>query len=151
MPSSSRYLRRPLIALAAMAAALFATSDASACSMMKQSQGACATVLACCTGERGGAPATHIEGAISFASPHASAVSRSVPSQHCSCRAQEPAAPAPKPSQTSAENRLELNVGSAYAQRGEAFAVRAVSIPTTPSIQSPPKVPLYLRNERLLF
>lgn len=147
----TRHLRRPLIALAAIAAALFATSDASACSTMKQSQRACATVCGYCTSARGDNPAPRAEGAASVVSPHAAAVSGTAPAKECSCRSQEPAAPSPKPARRSAEDRPELNEGSAYVQPGEAFDARTVTAPQAPPTQSPPKAPLYLRNERLRF
>jgi hypothetical protein len=36
-------------------------------------------------------------------------------------------------------------------QLGEAFAARRIVAPQVPATQSPPKAPLYLQNERLLF
>jgi hypothetical protein len=38
-----------------------------------------------------------------------------------------------------------------FVQLGEAFAARTALAPQVPATQSPPKVPFYLRNERLLF
>jgi hypothetical protein len=57
----------------------------------------------------------------------------------------------PKPARSTAESLPELSDGSVFVQLGEAFAARTALVPQGPATQSPPKVPLYLRNERLLF
>jgi len=151
MPSTPRHLRRPLIALVAIFAASFMASDASACSTMKQGQGACQTACGCCTSGGDDAPTTRAGVATPAALPQAAGLGRPAPAENCSCRSQEPAAPSPKPARSTAESRTELSAGSVFVQLGETFAARTALTPQVPSTQSPPKVPLYLRNERLLF
>ncbi len=151
MPSTPRHLRRPLIALVAIFAASFAADDASACSTMKQDQGACASACGCCTSGGNEAPGTRAEVATLATLPQAPGVGRPAPAENCSCRSQEPAAPSPKPARSTAGSRPELSDSSFFVQLGEAFAARTALTTQVPATQSPPKAPLYLRNERLLF
>ena len=150
MPSTPRHFRRTLIALAAIVAASFGASEASACSTMKQGRAACATVCGCCTAEGGEAPAARVEAAPSVAMPQTPGACRPAPAEACSCRSQAPAAPSPKPARITAENRTEPSAVSVFVQLGEAFARTALA-PQVPATQSPPKAPLYLQNARLLF
>jgi hypothetical protein len=144
-------LRSLLIALAAIVAASLAVGEASACSMMKQGDGTCPTVCGCCSPQTNEAPATGSGVARRATTPLAPASCRTAPGRDCSCRSQGPAAPARKPARSTAQNRPELGQGSDFVPLGEAFAARSILTPQVPATQSPPKTPLYLRNERLLF
>jgi hypothetical protein len=149
MPGTPRPFRLSLIALGAIFAALFAASDASACSAMKQGPGACQASCGCCTSEGNEVPAARAEAA-SFAVPQAPGLGRTVPAEPCSCRSQGPAAPSPKSARSMSESHSELSDGSVFVQHGETSA-RTALVPQVPATQSPPKAPLYLQNVRLLF
>ena len=151
MFSTPRHLRRPLIALVAIFAASFAAGDAAACSTMKPGQGACQTACGCCKSEAGEASSTHTLVATHATVPVMPRVAHSAPAEGCSCRSQAPAAPTPKPAQSTPEGRPKPSYISEFVHFGEAFAARLVLVPQVPATQSPPKAPLYLRNERLLF
>jgi hypothetical protein len=83
--------------------------------------------------------------------PEAPAACQTVPDRDCSCRPQEPAAPAHQPARGSAQGRPELGQTWDFVHLGESIAARTTLTPQVPVTQSPPKTPLYLRNERLLF
>jgi len=142
MLRTSRHLRRSLMALAAVFAASFAASDASACSSMKSGGAACATVCGCCLPSANDAPA---------AAPLAPLACEASANEGCVCRTDQPAAPNQKPSRTAEDRRTELNPGLDFVQPGDDAAARPkagrVAVPT----HAPPKIPLYLRNARLLF
>ena len=151
MLSTPRHFRRPLIALVAIVAASFAAGDAAACSTMKPGQGACQTVCGCCTSGANEVSSTHAPVVTHATVPQTPGVGQPAPAEGCSCRSQEPAAPTPKPARNTAESRPEPSNSSEFVHFGEAFAARPVLAPQVPATQSPPKAPLYLRNERLLF
>ena len=73
------------------------------------------------------------------------------PGGGCSCRSPEPAAPSPKPARSTAEGRTESGHTAAFTLLDEDHAARIAPSSQLPLTQGPPKVPLYLRNERLLF
>lgn len=151
MPTTLRRLCRPLIALAAIFGASLA-SEASACSSMKPGSGACDSACECCSPEATGAPTNRVEVAAERAAlPEAPVACQRTPGGGCSCRSQEPAAPTPKPDRNTAEGRSELGQGSDFVHRGDEAAARALLSPRVTPTQSPPKIPLYLRNSRLLF
>jgi hypothetical protein len=151
MATTPRHIRTPLIALAAIFAAALAAGEASACSVMKQGDAACSTVCGCCSPRANEAPATSTEVARRANTPQAPRACQSAPRGDCSCRSQEPAAPARKPARSTAQGRAELGQSSAFVPLGEIFAARITPSPQVSANQSPPKTPLYLRNERLLF
>lgn len=150
MPGIPRYDRRPLMALVAIFATSLA-SEASACSTMKASPAACATVCGCCSPETSEAPPSHPEAARVATMPRAPMACQSAPAEGCSCRSQEPAAPSPKPARGTAEGRPAPSQGSDLVCLGDEAAARDRLFPQVAPTQSPPKIPLYLRNARLLF
>jgi hypothetical protein len=151
MATTLRQTRTPLIALAAIFAASLAAGEASACSAMKQGRGACVTVCGCCSPRANEAPAIGTGVARRATTPRVPALCRTAPGGDCSCRTQEPVAPARKPARSTAQDRPEPGQGSDFVPLGEAYAARSPLTPQVPATQSPPKTPLYLRNERLLF
>ncbi|AGA27776.1 hypothetical protein [Singulisphaera acidiphila] len=154
MSITLRNLRRSLIVLATIFGASLAAGDASACSTMARGDRACDTVCGCCTPKTNGALGTEtdVESARSTAmAPAVPAGCETSPGGACSCRSQEPVAPTPKPSQTTAEGRTELSSGLACVYFGDDSTTRIKLALQVPATQNPPKTPLYLRNERLLF
>ena len=69
----------------------------------------------------------------------------------CTSQGLSPSRPARKPARSAAQDRPELGQGPDFVPLGEAYAARSPLTPQVPATQSPPKTPLYLRNERLLF
>lgn len=150
MPGTPRHLRRPLIAITAIFAASLA-SEASACSTMKSSPEACATVCGCCSPEVTGASTNRIEGAERAARPEVPGPCETAPGGACSCRSLEPLAPTPKPARSPVEGRPQPGQGSYFVHPGDEAAARDLLSPQVTPTQSSPKIPLYLRNARLLF
>jgi hypothetical protein len=150
MLSTPRHLGRPLIALVAIVAASLTASEAAACSSMKSGGGSCATVRSCCKSEASHAPATQTELVIPAATPGALRTCETSPGEDCVCSSEEPAAPAQESSRTEAEGRSELGQGSAFVHLGDDAARIKAGLKVVPT-HGPPKIPLYLRNARLLF
>jgi hypothetical protein len=155
MPSSLRHFRRLLIALAAIFAASFVASDASACSAMKQGMADCGSSCGCCTGAKREASPARAEAEVArpvtvllLPIPR---VGCPAPVESCSCCSRDPAVPQPRPARSTAESRPEVSKGSVFVESGEAFVARTALAPQVPATQSPPRAPLYLQNERLLF
>lgn len=153
MPITPRRACRPLIALAAIVATLLATSEVSACSTMKPGMGACNTACGCCSSGANDPPTTRTGVVEPAAMPRVPAACQTAPVGDCSCRTQGPAAPTPKPkpARGTPQGRPELGQGSDFVHLGAAHVLRIALAPQVPATQSPPKVPLFLRNERLLF
>lgn len=156
MSMTLRQLRHSFIALAAIFGASLAASDASACSTMAQGDRACATaVCGCCTPKTNDPLRTGVDVASAMPMaviPPVSAGCATLPGASCSCRSQEPIAPTPKPSRTTAEEgRTELTSSSVGVYFGEDSAARIKLALRVSSPQNAPRTPLYLRNERLLF
>ena len=154
MSSIVRHFRRPLIALAAVVAALSAAGEASACSTMKRADSACAaaTSCGCCTTGAAESTASRSVGLSPAAVPAAPSTCEATPGGGCGCRSQDPAAPAPRPPQGPSGHRTEPGHGPAFAHLAcdlsAPFQGASAIVPAHPS---PPRTPLYLRNERLLF
>lgn len=143
------HLRRSLIVLATIFGGSLAPSAASACSMVPKGHAACSTVCGCCSPETN---ETRADVARPVAIPQAPVGCETSPGEACSCRSQEPAVPMPKPARgTTAEGRTELSQGSDFVPLGDDAAARITLSLTVSATQSPPKIPLYLRDERLLF
>jgi hypothetical protein len=151
MPAMARHLRRPLIALVAVFAASFGAIDATACSMMEQSQRACRPACGCCPSEVDQGPATGIGMGTLAAMSQAPGLGYSAPTEACSCSSQEPVSPKPKPTRRTAEGRPELSKVAAFVRLDEVFVPRVTLVRQVLANQSLAKAPLYLRNERLLF
>jgi hypothetical protein len=151
MATTLRHLRGPLIAFAAIFAASLPAGQASACSMMEPAKSACATACGCCSSATSQAPATPVGMAEPVALRPTPIACETAPGRGCSCSSREPAAPAPKPARSTAEGRTEPGHITAFAVPGEDHAARLAPSSQLPLTQGPPKVPLYLRNERLLF
>jgi hypothetical protein len=151
MALAFRHIRTSLVALVAIVAASFAAADASACSTMKQGNWACPTVCGCCSTETNEAPATGADMTERATTPEAPASCRTAPGGGCSCRLEDPAAPARKPTRSTVQRQHERGHSSDFVLLGEAYAARTTLTPQVPATQSPPKAPLYLQNERLLF
>jgi hypothetical protein len=73
------------------------------------------------------------------------------PGGGCVCRSETPAAPSPKPARGETESRPDLGQSSDFLHVGDDAAARVPIGLRVPPTQSPPKIPLYLRNARLLF
>ncbi|SIO57925.1 hypothetical protein SAMN05444166_5525 [Singulisphaera sp. GP187] len=157
MSTTLRHLRHSLIVLATIVGASLAASETSACTTMARGDRACVTVCGCCTTKTNDVPANGVNVAVELVSPTVvipqvpAGCATSSPGGACSCRSQEPVAPTPKPSRTTAEGRTELSPGSACVPFGDDSATRIQLALQVPAVQNPPKTPLYLRNERLLF
>jgi hypothetical protein len=152
MALAFRHIRTSLVVLVAIVAALFAAADASACLTMKQGNRACPTVCGCCLPQTDAVPAPGVADMTERATTsEAPASCRTVPGGDCSCRPQDAAAPARKPTRSTAHRQHELGHGSDFVFLGETYAARTTLTPQVPATQSPPKAPLYLQNERLLF
>ena len=151
MATTLRHLRGPLIAFAAIFAVSLPAGQVSACSMMAPAKSACATACGCCSSATSQDPATPVGMAEPAALRPTPTACETAPGGGCSCRSPEPAAPAPKPARSTAESRTEAGHTDAFALPAEDQAARIASPSQLPLTQGPPKVPLYLRNERLLF
>jgi hypothetical protein len=152
MALTFRHIRTSLVALVAIVAPSFAAADASACSTMKQGNWACPTVCGCCPSQTDAVPAPGGADMTKRATtPEAPASCRTAPGGGCSCRLEDPAAPARKPARSTVQRQHELGHSSDFVLLGEHFAARTTLTPQVPATQSPPKAPLYLQNERLLF
>lgn len=150
MAATLRRLRNLTIALAAIIAASLAAGEASACSAMRREAAACATACGCCSSPSDEASASAVA-AERAASPRAPATCAMLPRSGCACRSQEPAAPAPRPARTAPESRTEPSQVAYLALPDDEGSARASLASRFPLTEDPPKIPLYLRNERLLF
>jgi hypothetical protein len=149
MAVTYRHLRGPLVAFAALLAASLASGEASACSMTEPAR---ATACGCCAPASDEAPTTPTAVAEPAAMPRPLPDCQTTPGGGCSCRSRVPSAPAPQPSRGTAGGRAESDHVADIALPGDDRAVRiARSSSQLFLTQGPPKVPLYLRNERLLF
>jgi hypothetical protein len=149
MITTVRHLCRPRLAFVAIVAALWMTTDASACSTMSQDRPACLTICGCCSPETGAGRATRAAGPMATSpAPLGCATS---PGGGCPCCVQEPAAPAPGPDRSTTEGRAEPGAGGDFGPFGADGAARIRLVSRVSMIQGPPKTPLYLRIERLLF
>jgi hypothetical protein len=147
MHSTFRQLCRPLIALSAIVLASLA-SDASACEMVKAKAGACVSVCECCT-PAAPVPASRFEVAqVATTQPIAC---QTAPGTGCPCQVREPGAPEPRPTRNTDVSRSAQDLGLNAICLGDAAEPRDLRTPEVAPIQSPPNVPLYLRNARLLF
>ncbi|WP_406694840.1 hypothetical protein V5E97_27735 [Singulisphaera sp. Ch08] len=154
MSITLRHFRRSLIVLATVFGASLVASNASACATMSRGDRVCITVCGCCSPERNDVPATGADVELAsptMATPQVPMGCETTPGGACSCRSQEPVTPTPKPSRSTAEGRTELSSGSACVSFGDDSAARIKLALQVPATQNPPKTPLYLRNERLLF
>lgn len=134
------------MALVAIFAASLTASEAAACVSMNSGGGSCATACGCCSPEASEVPAT-----AAAAARQAQTGCEMSPGEGCVCRPDEPVAPTQKPSRTAAEGRPEPGHASEFVQLGDDAAARIKAGLKVPPTQSPPKIPLYLRNARLLF
>ncbi len=142
-------------ALVALMGLLSVGNYASACSEVKAPKACCASNHArncgCCGSSAPTAAAVRPEGVEWTSLSAAPTVNVSLPGSTCECRANDPAAPAPKPeSRSSDESRTDQGHDEvisylAYAPRPFRAACRLVSANV-----SPPKSPLYLRTLHLL-
>ncbi len=151
MATTPRCLRGLLIALAAISVASTAAGGASACSMKERGNAGCATVCGCCSSATTEAPspAARVDGrATRLRAPMAI---ETASGGGCSCRSQKPAAPAPRPAPGTSGSRTQPGHAEPLAHSGPDHVARPAPGPQLPLTQSPPKIPLYLRNERLLF
>ena len=137
--------------LVAIFAASLTASEAAACSSMKSSGGACAPACGCCSPEANEAPAAQAAVDRPAATPQPLTACEAAPGEGCVCRTDEPAAPTQKPASPTVEGRIEFSQGSDFVQLGDDAAARLKAELKVPPTQSPPKIPLYLRNARLLF
>ena len=151
MATMLRHLHGPLIAFAAIFAVSLTVGQASACSMMEPAKSACATACGCCSSATSQDPATPVGMAEPATLQPTPTACETAPGRGCSCRSREPAAPAPKPARSNAEGRTESGHTAAFILPDEDRAARLAPSSQLPLTQGPPKVPLYLRNERLLF
>lgn len=143
MATNLRHIRVLLIAPVAIVAMSCASGAASACAMARSEKAACASVCDCCESPKAAAaPATV---------PQAPSGCDTAPCNPCSCRSQGPAAPSPKPDRGSNERRTQTSHSVEDAAAPGDRALRTAPLPQFISTGGPPKVPLYLRNERLLF
>ena len=146
MPNAYQHLRHLTIALAAIFVTSLA-SEASACSMMmKSGTQACTTTCGCCNSDQA-----------DVVQPVVNPVRTEIPcgtsnSDGCLCRSDNPVAPSTPPVRTSIENRSELGqVTLALAIFNEESVRPTLRGQQTVITQTPPKIPLYLRNGHLLF
>jgi hypothetical protein len=151
MATMPRHLRGLLIAFAAIFATSAAAGEVSACSMKEWGNAGCATVCGCCSSATTEAPtpAAQVEGrATRLRAPVAI---ETAPGGGCTCRSQEPAVPAPRPAPSPSGSRTQPGHAEHLAQPGPDHVAPIAISSQLPLTQSPPKIPLYLRNERLLF
>jgi hypothetical protein len=142
MAATPRYLRGLLIALAAISAASTAAGEASACSMRERGDAGCATVCGCCSPAttEAPAPAARVDGrATRLRAPMAI---ETAPGGGCSCRSQEPAAPAPRAAPSLSGSRTQPGLADPLAQSGPDHVARTALSSQLPLTQSPPKIPL---------
>jgi hypothetical protein len=151
MATTQSHIRTSLVAFLAICAASFVAGDASACSMMKQGNWACPTICGCCSIETKEALATGAAMTERATTPEAPASCRTAPGGNCSCRLEDPAVPARKPARSTVQRQHELGHSLDFVLLGDTYAARTTLAPQVPATQSPPKAPLYLQNERLLF
>jgi hypothetical protein len=151
MATTIRHIRGSWIALAAVLAASSMAGDASACSMKTSAAKACAMACGCCSSASDEAPAVLAGLGEPAAVRPFRAACETAPGRGCSCGSQEPSAPAPKPARGSSDRRTESTHAADVALVDEGRALRVTPSPQLPLTASPPKMPLYLRNERLLF
>jgi hypothetical protein len=152
MATTQSHIRTSLVAFLAICAASFVAGEAPACSMMTQGKWACPIVCGCCSSQTNAVPATGGADMTERATtPQAPASCQAAPAGDCSCRLEDPAAPARQPTRSTAQRQHELGHSSDFVLLGEAYAARTTLTPQVPATQSPPKAPLYLLNERLLF
>jgi len=155
MSSTLHYLRRSLMVVATLFTASLAAGEASACSAMRPGQGGCVTVCSCCATDLAASLEQDQAWPVAVPQRPVRCESSSVPGGACTCRSQDPMAPTsvPKPARSTAEGRggAELGLNTAFLPPGDDLARRNTCLSRGPATQSPPKVPLYLRNERFLF
>ena len=151
MPIARHKPRHSWIALAAFVGALLTSSGVSA-SCTKPDAGACPPVCGCCKTPGSDSPTPEAAGTTT--------VHRQVPTRTgdvcpdapgCECRPQAPTAPEPKPGQRTTVEKSDPGRDAALGWLDFDTTPRLMTF-SVPATASPPrKLPLYLRNSRLLI
>ena len=152
MPHLFRQLGLPLIAgLAFMAASL--ASEVFGCSSMKTTPGTCATACGCCSPSLSKVTTNRLASARSEAQPRVPTTSQTFRGPSLCCCSPEPAAPNRKPTGDTPSSRSQQQQELCYVHLGDYDDVVARDLLTqrSPNTGLTPKIPIYLRNSRLLF
>lgn len=152
MPIARHKPRHSWIALAAIVGALLASGGASVSCTMPKDAGDCPPVCGCCKAPASGSPTPEAAGPTTVhqhVAAHSGDVCPDAPG--CECRSQAPTAPEPKPGQRTTVERSDpgRDAGLGWLDFDAAPKLMTFSVPATAS--PPQKLPIYLRNSRLLI
>ncbi len=152
MPIARHKHRHSWIALAAIVGALLTSGGASASCTIPTDAGDCPPVCGCCNATASDSPTPDAAGPTTVhqdVPPRTGNACREAPG--CECRSQAPTAPEPKPGQRTTVERSDSGRDLALGGLGFDAAPRLMtfSVPATASL--PQKLPIYLRNSRLLI
>ena len=152
MPITRPKPRHLWIALAAFVGALLTSGGASASCTMTKDAGDCPPVCGCCKAPASDGPTPEAAGPTTV---HQQVPARSgdvcPDAPGCECRSQAPTAPEPKPGQRTTVERSDPGRDADLGWFDFDAAPRLMTF-SAPATASPPqKLPIYLRNSRLLI